>query len=173
MGRFVGWVDRGYRSMAGHIHEHEPGRLGVSFREVEHAFIAGQLLAPRFQAAAVSRGPGLGQLPGNAADALVPDGRDGRRSAGTGGSDGALSRCEPKPLHEGIFGAAGKRGQRLGAKTRRDVKWNKLEQVVFLGGCKRLKRWSGRRDSNPRRPAWEAGILPLNYSRLPSNQLFS
>ena len=28
-------------------------------------------------------------------------------------------------------------------------------------------RWSGRRDSNPRRPAWEAGILPLNYSRLP------
>src|SRR5690349_9264071 len=28
-----------------------------------------------------------------------------------------------------------------------------------------LKFWSGRRDSNPRRPAWEAGILPLNYSR--------
>jgi hypothetical protein len=26
--------------------------------------------------------------------------------------------------------------------------------------------WSGRRGSNPRRPAWEAGILPLNYSRL-------
>ena len=25
--------------------------------------------------------------------------------------------------------------------------------------------WSGRWDSNPRRPAWEAGILPLNYSR--------
>jgi hypothetical protein len=25
--------------------------------------------------------------------------------------------------------------------------------------------WSGGRDSNPRRPAWEAGILPLNYSR--------
>src|SRR3977135_4359703 len=24
---------------------------------------------------------------------------------------------------------------------------------------------SGRRGSNPRRPAWEAGILPLNYSR--------
>src|ERR1022692_2381325 len=31
--------------------------------------------------------------------------------------------------------------------------------------AKLLKRWSGRRDSNPRRPAWEAGILPLNYSR--------
>ena len=30
---------------------------------------------------------------------------------------------------------------------------------------KLLKRWSGRRGSNPRRPAWEAGILPLNYSR--------
>ena len=25
--------------------------------------------------------------------------------------------------------------------------------------------WSGRRDSNPRRQAWEACILPLNYSR--------
>ena len=31
--------------------------------------------------------------------------------------------------------------------------------------CKSMKLWSGRRDSNPRRPAWEAGILPLNYSR--------
>ena len=40
--------------------------------------------------------------------------------------------------------------------------------------AKSLKRWSGRRDSNPRRPAWEAGILPLNYSRaFLSNQLFS
>ena len=25
--------------------------------------------------------------------------------------------------------------------------------------------WSGRRGSNPRHPAWEAGVLPLNYSR--------
>src|SRR5438093_11418062 len=25
--------------------------------------------------------------------------------------------------------------------------------------------WSGRPDSNRRRPAWEAGILPLNYGR--------
>src|SRR5579872_6050127 len=31
--------------------------------------------------------------------------------------------------------------------------------------CKLLILWSGRRGSNPRRPAWEAGILPLNYSR--------
>ncbi len=26
--------------------------------------------------------------------------------------------------------------------------------------------WSGRPGSNRRRPAWEAGILPLNYSRI-------
>lgn len=26
--------------------------------------------------------------------------------------------------------------------------------------------WSERRDSNPQQPAWEAGILPLNYFRL-------
>src|SRR5437762_5353158 len=28
-----------------------------------------------------------------------------------------------------------------------------------------LRGWSGRPDSNRRRPAWEAGILPLNYGR--------
>ena len=26
-------------------------------------------------------------------------------------------------------------------------------------------RWSGGRDSNPRQPAWKAGVLPLNYPR--------
>ena len=35
-----------------------------------------------------------------------------------------------------------------------------------MGIPKLLIRKSGRRGSNPRRPAWEAGILPLNYSRL-------
>src|SRR5919109_5647480 len=34
-----------------------------------------------------------------------------------------------------------------------------------LGDRGRVSSWSGRRDSNPPRPAWEAGILPLNYSR--------
>lgn len=29
-----------------------------------------------------------------------------------------------------------------------------------------IDNWSGRPDSNRRRPAWEAGILPLNYARL-------
>src|SRR4051812_49300247 len=28
-----------------------------------------------------------------------------------------------------------------------------------------MKLWSGRRGSNPRHPAWEADVLPLNYSR--------
>ena len=32
--------------------------------------------------------------------------------------------------------------------------------------AKLLKGWSGGRGSNPRRPAWEAGILPLNYPRM-------
>src|SRR5436189_2627333 len=36
---------------------------------------------------------------------------------------------------------------------------------LLTAACKLLILWSGRRDSNPRRPAWEAGILPLNYSR--------
>ena len=29
----------------------------------------------------------------------------------------------------------------------------------------RLGFWSGRRDSNPRRPPWQGGTLPLSYSR--------
>src|SRR5687767_15551338 len=32
--------------------------------------------------------------------------------------------------------------------------------------------WSGKRDSNPRPPAWKAGALPLSYSR-PSRMLLS
>src|SRR5262249_44169854 len=30
--------------------------------------------------------------------------------------------------------------------------------------------WSGKRDSNPRPPAWKAGALPLSYSRIPSRR---
>src|SRR5699024_933550 len=28
-----------------------------------------------------------------------------------------------------------------------------------------IKSWSGRRDSNPRPPPWQGGVLPLNYFR--------
>jgi hypothetical protein len=44
--------------------------------------------------------------------------------------------------------------------------------MLFGETCKLLILLSGRRVSNPRRPAWEAGILPLNYSRisLPADQ---
>ena len=31
----------------------------------------------------------------------------------------------------------------------------------------RMLRWSGRRDSDPRLPPWQGGILPLNHSRVP------
>jgi hypothetical protein len=34
-------------------------------------------------------------------------------------------------------------------------------------------RWSGRPESNRRRPAWEAGILPLNYARVSPRSLVS
>jgi hypothetical protein len=33
--------------------------------------------------------------------------------------------------------------------------WSVLEQALRAVGAKSLKRWSGRRGSNPRRPAWE------------------
>ena len=28
-----------------------------------------------------------------------------------------------------------------------------------------INKWSGRRDSNPRPPPWQGGVLPLNYFR--------
>ncbi len=43
--------------------------------------------------------------------------------------------------------------------------WSLLSRV--MGPSRNSKSgWSGRRGSNPRHPAWEAGVLPLNYSRL-------
>ncbi len=41
--------------------------------------------------------------------------------------------------------------------------------------CRGLQKKSGRADSNRRRPAWEAGILPLNYARkkFPEHLLYS
>jgi hypothetical protein len=45
-----------------------------------------------------------------------------------------------------------------------------MEQIVLLVDSNLLKTWSGRRDSNPRRPAWEAGIphviaQPIHFVR--------
>src|SRR5436309_645639 len=41
-----------------------------------------------------------------------------------------------------------------------------VDRVVFSPPERRRSRYqSGRGDSNSRRPAWEAGILPLNYAR--------
>ena len=41
------------------------------------------------------------------------------------------------------------------------VKWA-VDSVVIIAG----REVSGRRDSNPRLSAWEADVLPLNYSRV-------
>src|SRR2546428_2992826 len=41
----------------------------------------------------------------------------------------------------------------------------KLEGATGPRARSPLRNWSGRPDSNRRRPAWEAGILPLNYAR--------
>jgi hypothetical protein len=38
---------------------------------------------------------------------------------------------------------------------------------------KLLKKWSGRRESNPQPTAWKAVTLPLSYSRLQISELIS
>ena len=50
-------------------------------------------------------------------------------------------------------------------KCRSEVNWSQLEPARRLNLCDLLKTWSGRRGSNPRHSAWEADVLPLNYSR--------
>ena len=58
---------------------------------------------------------------------------------------------------DGACAAGGERGWHVKSPFSLD------ESGLLLAG-----KWSGRRGSNPRRSAWEADILPLNYSR---NQL--
>ena len=40
-----------------------------------------------------------------------------------------------------------------------------IEGITIAVGTPYVEGWSGRRDSNPRHPAWKAGTLPLSYSR--------
>jgi hypothetical protein len=50
--------------------------------------------------------------------------------------------------------------------VRRPAEPDESNYFKQLSGCIHyMILWSGRRDSNPRHPAWEAGALPLNYSR--------
>ena len=42
------------------------------------------------------------------------------------------------------------------------IKW---KIYIKFKNIEKTKKWSGKRDSNPRHSAWEADALPLNYSR--------
>lgn len=44
-------------------------------------------------------------------------------------------------------------------------KIQQFERTLTLIVYTLLQKWSGRRDSNPRRQPWEGCILPLNYFR--------
>ncbi len=87
-------------------------------------------------------------------------------------------------LYERCSGVGGEQARETLSRGFIVVCWHSLQSAKTLGqlnlalprlydlfsslfDCNLLKKWSGRRDSNPRRPAWEAGILPLNYSRIP------
>jgi hypothetical protein len=42
----------------------------------------------------------------------------------------------------------------------------KCSEIARSFSAKLFVFWSGRPGSNRRHPAWEAGVLPLNYSRI-------
>lgn len=48
----------------------------------------------------------------------------------------------------------------------RHLKYLNQTYLKFLLNVNRIGKWSGKRDSNPRRTAWEAVTLPLSYSRM-------
>src|SRR5437660_1272096 len=59
-------------------------------------------------------------------------------------------------------------GREPGPGPQRDstTECQKLKRGLGVISRNPLRSWSGRPDSNRRRPAWEAGILPLNYGRV-------
>ena len=68
-------------------------------------------------------------------------------------------------------GAAQFRSSPPRVSIRKTLKVNKLARMGAPGGA---RSWSGRRDSNPRHPAWKARALPtelLPLKSLPGNQM--
>src|SRR5439155_10565059 len=62
-----------------------------------------------------------------------------------------------------VTGLMGGRLRQQGQHRRRDA--GPVAVSVRLSDLRQSDGESGRPDSNRRRPAWEAGILPLNYAR--------
>src|SRR5207249_2809815 len=84
---------------------------------------------------------------------------------------GAYAGREHECLYPNITGKPTRCGQHARVSSDQLAnEWAAFRLHPNLEGWKLLKIKSGRRGSNPRRPAWEAGILPLNYSRL-TNEL--
>ena len=53
----------------------------------------------------------------------------------------------------------------LGRFRTTDIAWKSKRDAPDGGAQLQQGRWSGKRDSDPRQPAWKAGALPLSYSR--------
>ena len=63
--------------------------------------------------------------------------------------------------------SSGSPSQPVGQVTKDQSSCSHLESSCADLRCQRqtIEEWSGRPGSNRRHPAWEAGVLPLNYSR--------
>ncbi len=77
-----------------------------------------------------------------------------------------LARCEPPPASQAPSVRAEVRPLKFLGKAVPRVVVEFAEPWKSVARFGPRKEWSGRRGSNPRRSAWEADILPLNYSRI-------
>src|SRR5579859_5056721 len=75
---------------------------------------------------------------------------------------GVWSGCSSARSEPTLAGRCASRTGR-GRATRNQGRYV-LYAAVGSAAC--ASRWSGRRDSNARQPAWKAGALPLSYSRV-------
>ena len=72
------------------------------------------------------------------------------------------TRTNPRPIHHALRLVIRTNYRGIGEKA----KGPSRIRGPSPSGRTRMARWSGRPDSNRRRQAWEACILPLNYARL-------
>ena len=103
----------------------------------------------------------LGRFPGEAPDSCEPHERFWRRAQAACLSAWTQPLRQPERLHA-VGGFKTPKCRKLAGEF---AEWSSNGVHGFNRFCKLLILWSGRPGSNRRHSAWEADVLPLNYSR--------